>query len=376
MPHLPNGHGRCAADPMTSPEIAQRRLRRQRLAGAPFARPEEAVQWLGAVQAQDYAGAKWALGLRSRGTTSAAVDQALAAGAFLRTHVLRPTWHLVSAADIRWLLMLTAPHVHAVNAPYYRRVGLDDDLFRRSNAALARALEGGQQRTRAELIAELQQAGFVTDALGYLYLLMHAELDAVICSGALRGKWHTYALLKERAPQARTLERDEALAELTTRYFAGHGPATLNDFRWWSGLPATAVRRAVELVKGRLRQELVDGETYWDAPTPPLVAPASPVAHLLPNYDEYLVGYRDRRAVYDPVDLKALGTRGDILSTHTIVLDGQVVGVWKRTLTKDAVAIEARPFRSLDAAEYHAVVAAAERYSSLVGLPLQLQSRP
>ncbi len=361
---------------MTSPEIAQRRLRRQRLAGAPFARPEEAVQWLGAVQAQDYAGAKWALGLRSRGTTSAAVDQALAAGAFLRTHVLRPTWHLVSAADIRWLLMLTAPHVHAVNAPYYRRVGLDDDLFRRSNAALARALEGGQQRTRAELIAELQQAGFVTDALGYLYLLMHAELDAVICSGALRGKWHTYALLEERAPQARTLERDEALAELTTRYFTSHGPATLNDFRWWSGLPATAVRRAVELVKGRLRQELVDGETYWDAPTPPLVAPASPVAHLLPNYDEYLVGYRDRRAVYDPVDLKALGTRGDILSTHTIVLDGQVVGVWKRTLTKDAVAIEALPFRSLDAAEYHAVVAAAERYSSFVGLPLQLQSRP
>jgi hypothetical protein len=360
---------------MTNAEIAHRRLRHQRLAEAPFARPEDAVQWLGAVQAQDYAGAKWAIGLRTQGTTDAAVDQALAGGTLLRTHVLRPTWHVVSAADIRWLLALTAPHVHAANAHYYRRVGFDDDLFQTSNATLARALEGGHQRTRAELIAALQRAGLVTDGLGYPYLLMHAELDAVICSGALRGKLHTYALLEERAPQARTLERDEALAELTQRYFTSHGPATLADYRWWSGLPATVVRRGVELVKGRLFQDVMDGETYWDGPDPSLAVPATPTLHLLPNFDEYLVGYTDRRAVYAPVDLKAPGTRGDILPSHTIVLDGLVVGIWKRTLKKGAVTIEARPFRSLDAADQQAAGAAAERYSAFVGLPVQFQWR-
>jgi hypothetical protein len=310
------------------------------------------------------------------GGTAAAVDKALADGALLRTHLLRPTWHLVPAADIRWLLALTAPHVHAANAHYYRRAGFDDDLFRRSNATLARALEGGHQQTRAELIAALQQAGIATDELGYLYLLIHAELDAVICSGALRGKLHTYALLEERAPQAQTLERDEALGELTNRYFTSHGPATLNDYRWWSGLPATAVRRGVELVQDHLRQDTVDGATYWDGPDQSPTVLAAPLVNLLPNFDEYLVGYTDRSTVYDPVDLKAMGTRGDILSSHTVVLDGQVVGVWKRTLTKDAVVIEARPFRPLEAAEHHAVVAAAKRYGSFVDLPVQLQLRP
>ena len=273
-------------------------------------------------------------------------------------------------------LPTSAPHVHAANAHYYRRVGFNDDLFRRSNATLAHALEGGHQRTRAELIAALQRSGIATDGLGYLYLLMHAELDAVICSGALRGKQHTYALLEERAPSARMLDRDEALVELTRRYFVGHGPATLNDYRWWSGLPATDARLGIELVKGYLLQDVVEGETYWDSPSPPLAAPVAPMVHVLPNFDEYLVGYADRRAVYAPVDLTALGTRGDILSNHTIVLDGQVVGIWRRTLKKRAVALEARPFRSLDATESQALVAAAERYRAFVDLPLQLQWRP
>src|SRR5579859_6568453 len=208
---------------MTTLDIAHQRLLNQHIAGAPFEKPVDAVQWLVAVQAQDYAAAKWAVGLRLQCATDDDIEQAFASGAILRTHLMRPTWHFVTPADIRWMLMLTAPRVLATIAYYDRTLELDGATLLRSNHALVKALEGGKQLTRTELAPALQQAGIACNNLQRLgHIIMHAELDGIICSGARRGKQFTYALLDERVPQSRTLDREEALAEFARRYFTGH----------------------------------------------------------------------------------------------------------------------------------------------------------
>ena len=211
------------------------------------------MRWLGAVQAQDYHGAKWALALRTRGVDSAALDRAFDAGAFLRTHVMRPTWHFVAPEDLRWLLALTGPRVHAVNAHPYRAFELDAPLFRRAHALLTRALRGGRSLTRLELATALEAGGIAARGQRLAYIVMHAEIDALVCSGPMRGKQHTYMLLEERVPPAPALARDEALATLARRYFTSHGPATAHDFAWWSGLTVADAREGVALAGRRAR---------------------------------------------------------------------------------------------------------------------------
>jgi hypothetical protein len=356
---------------MTNLDIAYQRLHNQLITQRTFEKPGDVVQWLGAVQAQDYAAAKWALGLRMQGITDESIEQAFFDGTILRTHVMRPTWHFVSPADIRWLLALTAPRVHAVSAYWYRRLELDDATCRCSNSALANALQGGKQLTRPELVSVLQQAGIATDDLQrFTYLMMRAELDGIVCSGARQGKQFTYALLDERAPQARILDRDEALAELTRRYFTSHGPATLKDYIWWSGLTAADASSGLEMVKSKLIHEAVDGQTYWFSTATPPAKDLSSTVYLLPNFDEYIVGYTDRSAVFDGSHTQKLDPRGNILFNYTIVIDGRVVGTWKRTLKKDAVIITPSFFTPLNKAVTHDFTAAANRYGTFLGLPV------
>lgn len=358
---------------MTNSEIARRRLCNQLVAGGRCERAEDVVRHLGAVQAQDYAGAKWAVAQRTVAATDAALDQAFAAGTILRTHVLRPTWHFVLPADIRWLLALTAPRVHALMAASNRNLELDEAALARSDAALTAALQGGRQRTRAELTSAVRQAGIaVGDGQRLGHMLMRAELNAIICSGALRGKQHTYALLDERAPQKTSLRRDEALATLTQRYFTSRGPATLKDFVWWSGLTLTDARMGVEMVTSQLAQEVIDGQAYW---FPPSAVPAENTgaeAHLLPNFDEYVVGYTDRHAIFDAAHTEKLDSRGNPLFQNTVVIDGAIIGTWKRTLKGNSVVFQATPFTPLPETEARAVSVAAARYGSFLAMPVNL----
>lgn len=353
---------------MTNSTIAHQRLANQRLSKAPCAEPAEVVQWLGAVQAQDYAGAKWAIGQRMRSATDKIVEQAFTEGAILRTHVLRPTWHFVTPADIHWLLALTAPRVHALNAPYYRKLELDRDLFQRITTTLIQALQGGNQLTRDEIRGVLAQEGIATAGeLRLSYMLMRAELDGVVCSGARRGKQFTYALLSERAPQARHLGREHALAELAGRFFLSRGPATVHDFARWSGLTVADARAGLEAIKGQLQHEQVDDQSYWRSPATPAVHDHEPAAVLLSIYDEYISGYRDRSAMVAPSYAARLQALGNAL-TAIVVLDGQVVGTWKRTLKKEAVAIETDIFATLSNAEHLAVATAIDQYAAFVQL--------
>jgi len=286
---------------------------------------------------------------------------------------MRPTWHLISPADIRWLLALTAPRVKAAIAYYDRTLGLDDNVFSQSNVVLAKALQGGKQLTRAELFSELQQAGIATDNVQRIgHVLMHAELDGIICSGARRGKQFTYALLDERAPQVKRLDRDEALAELARRYFMSHGPATLQDFVWWSGLTVDDARACLEMVTSQLMHEVVDGQTYWFSTSASPETDLSQTVYLLPNFDEYFVGYTDRSAVFDASHTIKLDSRGNILFNHTIVLDGRIVGNWKRTIKKNTVILTPSLFTPLNKAETRAFAASANRYGTFLGMPVNI----
>lgn len=272
-------------------DVAQARLRNERLVGPGFDKPADVVRWLGAVQSQDYAGAKWAVGLRVKECVDDDVEGALRDGRILRTHVLRPTWHFVVPEDIRWMLALTTPRVRAAMAHNDRKLGLTDRLCGRSNDLIAKALAGGNYLTREELAAVLARSNIEAAGPRLGHFMLRAELDAVICSGPRRGKQFTYALLDERAPAARPYARDEALAELAARYFDSHGPALPLDFAWWSGLTVTDARRGIELAGRRVTPVILDGRTYWhgtgESSTSALsTKPERNVIHLLPNYDE------------------------------------------------------------------------------------------
>jgi hypothetical protein len=357
---------------MTNSEIARERLANQHISRPQFARTEEIVAWLGAVQAQDFAGAKWSLGLRLKGASHADIERDFTDGKILRTHLLRPTWHFVAREDIRWLLALTAPRVHQANTYMYRKVGLDRTAFKRSNDALAKALANGPHRTREELRTVLDRAGVGTDGEHRLsYLLMRAELDGVICSGGRRGKQFTYALLDERAPPVKLSTRDEALAELARRYFRSRGPATVHDLVKWSGLTVTDARRGLEAVKSGLNNKIVDGQSLWFAAPMRQTNRTTPTAYLLSIYDEYISGYKHRRAgVTDEVAarLKSLGNA----LTHVMVVADQIVGAWKPVLEKDTVIVRASPLADLSNTEIQALARAARKYGEFLGKTTKL----
>lgn len=355
-------------------DIARQRLFSQRLVGSGFKSPRDAVQWLVAVQSQNYGGAKWALGLRMRSATDRLIEEAFAAGTILRTHLMRPTWHFVDPADIRWLLALTAPRVQAVNAYMYRKLGLDAAVRRRSNAALSRALHAGQPMTRDELREALQRAGIATDGeLRLGYLMMHAELDGLVCSGPRRGKQHTYALLDERVPPARAVARGEALATLASRYFVSRGPATANDLAKWSGLTVADARIGLESVQSSLVREVVDGRTYWLSPRKAATsARRSPTAHLLSIYDEFVSGYKDRSAIASERHAVRLSAMGNALS-HIIVVDGHVVGTWKPRVAGERVIVAASLFKRPRAGDDQAIHAAAGKYGAFLGMSARVE---
>ena len=359
---------------ITDPEIVQLRLLNQRISLPTFAKPEEVVDWLGAVQAQDYFGAKWSLGLRMRGAKDNSIDQAFNDGSILRTHLLRPTWHFVTPEDIRWLLALTAPQVHKISAYMVRNVELDDSIFKRSDAILGKALEGGNQLTRDELKGVLEGAGIATNnGVRTSYLMMHAELEGIICSGPRRGKQFTYALLDERAPQTGVFAREEALAKLAQRYFVSRGPATVQDFAKWSSLSLADARNGLEGIKDGLEHETVDKQTCWFLRPKSPIMTETPTAHLLSVYDEYISSYKDRSAMAGEALTKQFSAMGNALQ-YIIIVDGQYVGTWKRILKKDAAIIQLNPLTELNKEENEAIAGAARKYGTFLDLPVVLET--
>jgi hypothetical protein len=344
-------------------DLVKRRLHNQLLTRTGLRRPEDVVAWMGAVQAQEYDAARWGVGLRLRDATDAALQRAFDAGQILRTHIMRPTWHFVTPADIGWLQRLTGPKVQRQALPYNRRLGLDSPALVRATATIERALRDRRYLTRAELGERLRDAKMPMDGPRLAQVAMHAEVAGVICSGPRRGKQFTYALVAERAPKAATFSRDEALGTLTRRYLQSHGPATVRDLVWWSGLSTTDARRGLDIARARSQQ--CDALTYWTAGPESRAASTERRVHLLPIYDEYTVAYRDRIAV--PHGTMLVKLPADTVNfRHALVVDGQVAGTWRTTRTPAGVAIEIVPFASPTDSVRRAQERAVERFHRFV----------
>ena len=346
---------------MANIDLIATRLHNHKLSSSGFKHPADVVRWLGAVQAQDFNAAKWALALRMRNGTHALVEDAYNRGEILRTHLMRPTWHFVAPEDIRWLLALTAPRVNQKAGPNYRKLELDAAVFKRANRVLTKALRDGKHLTRAELGKALNEAGIVAgDSIRLGHLMFRAELDGVVCSGPMRGKQFTYALLDERAPESTAVGRDEALAKLTQRYFTSHGPATVPDFVWWSGLTVADARNGIASVKSQIAEFVIDDKVYWSSKVKNAKRAATS-AYLLPAFDEYFVAYKDRQPLFVPGEMSTWDVLGP-----TVVIDGVAAGRWKRSNNR----IEFNFSRSISNPEKRTVSAAVDRYATYLNVIL------
>ena len=344
--------------------IVYQRLRNQRLSSTEFKRPVDVVRWLGAVQAQEFRAAKWAIAQRMRNATDDSIEQAFNNGEIIRTHVMRPTWHFVSPKDIRWLLELTAPRVNIACGSAYRGFELDDQVFKQTNKVLARALKGGKHLTRSSLKKVLNESGVAADnSIRVGHILLRSELDGVICSGPREGNQFTYALFEERVPRTNRIDRDQALATLTERYFTSHGPATLQDFMWWSGLTATDAKTGISMVQRSVMKTSFDDKVFWGPRCEDNRDRKANSASLLADFDEYVVAYKDRSAVFTTDDQLKMpnGTLG-----QTVIVDGRIVGSWKQTNGKGFVRISVRPYRPLTKSERLAIENAVDRYAKFL----------
>ena len=345
---------------MNPKEIIIQRLYNQQIADTNCKKPEEIVSTLVAMQSQVWDMGKWAIGLRLPGSANEDIENAYNRGDILRTHVMRPTWHFVTPADIRWLLKLTSPRVHAFNAPYYRKMELDATVFKKANAVFVKMLQGGRQLNRLILKDALEKSKIKTNDIRLICLLMQAELDGLICSGAREGKQFTYALLDERSPGNDRFQRDEALGELVRRYFITRGPATVQDFAWWSGLTVKDGKDGLAMSKSVFASEKMNGTEYFFKPGSFDYKKKIHSTFLLPDYDEYGISYKDRSLFMN--ELNKIKSKKKY--PHTVIINGVAGGTWRWKRTNKRVQIETLLFTSINKTKQQALARAEKMYTS------------
>jgi hypothetical protein len=354
---------------MTVFDVAAIRLQNQQLANPELKSIKSLVSYFGAIQAQDYPMSKWAVGCRLPGATDAQLEQAIDSGEIIRTHVLRPTWHLTAAEDIRWMLALTGQNILRQFNSISVKTGLDAKTLSKSTDLIVKALEGGQHLTRDEIVEILNYNGIRTNEYRSIHILAHAELHAVICSGARKGKHHSYALMDERVAKGKDFNKEAALFELANRYFTSHGPATLRDFIWWSGLSVSDSKKAIALNDKKLDATEFNGQVYYWKQRD--ITPTKNQLLLLPAFDEYLISYKDRTPSIDEKHMPHAFTKNGIFKP-IIVLDGQVVGIWKRTVKADKVIIEPTFLQKVPKSVDKLLVKEAKRYGDFLDKKVEM----
>lgn len=325
-------------------DIANTRLANQQLAKPNFKTPNELINWMGAMQAQDFTMAKWAIGIRLPNLKETLIEEAVNKGEILRTHVLRPTWHFVSAEDITWMLELSAPHIKSGMRGRHKQMGLSEAILKKSKRIIEKLLSDGEHLTRDEIMSEFKKARIDVSENRSSHFLMMAEFDGLICSGKMKNGNQTYALLESRIPKTKSLKREEALAKLAQKYFTSHGPATLQDFVWWSGLPVPDARKAIEMIKPDFVSGKIGEKEYLFDGSNNFPKKINESVHLLPAYDEFLISYKDRDASLSLVDNKKTISNNGIFRP-VILINGQVKGIWKRAKKNDKVVVEINFFQ-------------------------------
>ena len=338
------------------------RLANQQLVGTQFKTPKEIVSWMGAMQAQDFNMAKWAIGTRLPHSTNRQIEAALAEGEIIRTHILRPTWHFVAKEDFHQIMMLTAPRIKTALVGYEKNVGLNKATIPKQLALVLDILGRGNQLTRQEIGEELENMGVkLSDSRMLAHIMFHAEIDRLVCSGAVKNKKQTYRLVEEVIKPPKKFDKGKALENLARRFFTSHAPATLQDFTWWSGLAITEARKALEMIRHDFICEEIDGWSYWLTNNFKGLNIAENTVHLLPAFDEYVVSYKDRAAIF------MYGNYSKVISTNgifkpTVMINGQVVGMWKRVVKGKKATIEIELFKKLNKAAKSALALEVEKY--------------
>jgi DNA glycosylase AlkZ-like len=353
---------------MVLSDITRLRLHNQQLLGHSFKRPADVVRWFGALQSQDLASCLYAIGLRMQGPSQPAIEQAIADRSIVRSWPMRRTIHCMPAEDARWMVRLLAPRQNVRMGSYYRKAEISDDVLKRAGKTIESALAGGKRLTRSELYRELDAAGVATSAaagaMRGLHILVHWAQAGLICMASRQGKQQTFALSDEWMPRGRDLSGEEALAELTKRYFQSHGPATVRDFAWWAGLTMAEAKRGLWLITDSLERLKVQEVEYWltrDARAAKRFSKNS--VFLLPAFDEYTVAYADRSATADEAILPKI-SHG---IAANIVIDGRIAGTWKRKLSRDTVIVTCKLLRRLTRDERAGLTKAVEEYGRFIG---------
>lgn len=359
---------------MTLTDISNIRLISQQISSPKFKTAKEVVGWMGAMQAQDFAMAKWAIGVRLPHSTIDAVEAAIDRGDIIRTHLMRPTWHIVSADDVYWLLELTAPKIKALLKTRHTGLDLTESVIAKTNKLFQDALKGGNHLTREDLVVVLEKAKIFNDNNRASHIFMRAELDGILCSGPTKSNKQTYALLNERVPESKRLTREESLEKLARTYFTSHGPATLQDFVWWSGLKVGNARSAFEMVKSSLESEKIGSETYWFSNSCTKSNGESSSTYLLPAFDEFIISYKDRSASLPQDKLrKAVSDNG--IFWPIIVSNGQVIGLWKRTVKKEKVILETDFFKPQNRSVKELIEKEAIHFGNFLGKKVEVKHK-
>jgi hypothetical protein len=356
---------------MNHTDIPKIRLRNQQITGSHISSPKKLVGWMGAMQAQDYEMVKWAIGMRLPGATVNTIERAIEDGDIIRTHLLRPTWHFVAADDLRWMLELTAPHIKSSMQSRHKQLGLTDKIIAKSNRIIRDCFSNGQPLTRKELVKELENAGFRNEDNRAAHLFLRAELDGIIGSGPSQKKHHTYILIDERFRQMTTFSREEALGKLARTYFSSHGPATIEDFIWWSGLPVKDARDALEIIRKEFISETIGSQTFLLSENLSFKKEKSTV-FLNPAYDEFLISYKDRSAsIKETNQRKAISNNG--IFRPVILVNGEVAGIWKRTVQPSKVIIETTFFKKPDHNIKEQTQEAARQFAVFLGKEVEIR---
>ncbi len=355
---------------MPGQDLIAQRLASQQLMQPGFRNPGDLVAYLGAVQAQDYTGAKWSLGVRLPGSTDRGIEQALIDREIVRTWMMRGTLFFVSPADVRWIVRLVGKRMIDSIQGRYRRLELDEKTLARSSELIVKALQDSQGLTRKELLSRLEKNGITTAGLRAPHILQRTSLEGLVCQTAALRNDPTYILMDSLPPQPESMRREEALAELARRYFTSHGPATLKDFAWWLGLPLADARIGLEGVQSQLIQADIEGQVYWHAQLKQPINSYTHIIHLCPAADEYLLGYQDRSPILDARHAQML-MQGNGLNPF-ILKGGRVVGTWRRTMAKKEVVVKGNGSGEIDSDDMQRLNEAARRYGDFIGLPARL----
>lgn len=346
------------------------RLYSQQLANPIFNRPKDLVSWMGAVQAQNYNMAKWAIGIRLQSATDEIVETSFQQGEILRTHILRPTWHFIAAEDIRWMLKLSAQRIRAANESFGKNLEITEKLYTKSNRLIEKHLKGNNHLTKQEIGNMLEKENIKIDIHRLNRFIIRAETENIICSGINKGNKQTYALLDERVPPMKELIKDEALAKLADKYFKSHSPATLEDFCWWSGLSITEARHAIDLIKSDLVKDQYGAQkNIFIHESCNYSLFQEDIFHFLPSFDEYLISYKDRSAALkEKYRSKAFNNYGTFYPV--ILHNGQITGNWKLHRNKSGVTIETSFFENSDNIGKNLICNAERKYKQFISSPL------